>query len=336
MARNGAAPRRAPRARDVPWLRLLGYYIAVMVVAAVLIRFVPAVQEAFVSPIHPTPTPAPGQVIATRPPAAGADQALSSSARILMTLLIAFGTLVLVLPVAWVYMFTRRFRYDRSLVQSVIILPIVVGGMVMIVKNSLALAFSLFGIVAAVRFRNTLKDPRDAVYIFLALGLGLAAGVSALDIALVMSLSFNLVVLGLWKTNLGSVYGTGTARDMLAMGDPSLRRARSPQERRLLARSLWPQQDGMEAQGVLLVQSTDEETARTAAEAVLTDVSKEFRFAESSTVENGGVVLPVFIRFKDKATPVQLLNELDEYWSAHVTAAEYIPFAAGEEGRHEK
>jgi hypothetical protein len=151
-----------------------------------------------------------------------------------------------------------------------------------------------------------------------------------------MSLAFNLVVLGLWKSNLGSIYGSGTARDLLAMGDPSLRRARSPQQRRQLARALWPQQDGMEAHGVLLVQSSDPETARTAAEAALSGVSKEFKFGDSDDVDNGGVVVPVFIRFKDKATPVQLLNELDEYWSAHVTAAEYIPFAAGEEGQHEK
>jgi hypothetical protein len=92
----------------------------------------------------------------------------------------------------------------------------------------------------------------------------------------------------------------------------------------------------MQAHGVLLVQSSDQETARTAAEAALSGVSKEFRFGEASTLENGNVLVPVFVRFKDKATPVQLLNELDEYWSAHVTAAEYIPFAVSEERRNEK
>jgi hypothetical protein len=307
-------------------------------IAALLIRYVPVVRQAFVSPITTGLMPGLNEVLPmTTPVASSGDAALGASAgRIVTTSLSAIGTLVLVLPVAWVYMFTRRFRYDRSLIQSVIILPLVVGGMVMIVKNSLALAFSLFGIVAAVRFRNTLKDPRDAVYIFLALGLGLAAGVHALDIALVMSLSFNLVVLGLWTSNLGSVYGSGSARDMLAMGDPALRRARSPAQRRQLARSLWPLQDGMGAHGVLLMQSADSETARTAAEAALSGVSKEFRFVDASTVENGGVLLPVFVKFKDKGTPVQMLNELDEYWSAHVTAAEYIPFATDEEGQNEK
>jgi hypothetical protein len=323
--------------RQVPWLRFFGYYAMVVAVAAVLIRYVPAVRQAFVSPIASPPMPGPNEVLSTPLLAPGGDAALGASLeRIVATSLIALGTLVLVLPVAWVYMSTRRFRYDRSLAQSVIILPLVVGGMVLIVKNSLALAFSLFGIVAAVRFRNTLKDPRDAVYIFLALGLGLAAGVHALDIALVMSLSFNLVVLGLWKSSLGSIYGGGGTRDMLAMGDPSLRRAPSPPQRRELSAQLRAQQNGMEAHGVLLVQSSDPETAQTAADAALSGVSKEWRFLDASTLENGGSLVPVLVRFKDKATPVQLLNELDEYWSGHVTAAEYIPFPADEEGRDEK
>jgi hypothetical protein len=327
------------RGRQMPWLRFFGYYAVIVAAAAVLIRYVPAVRQAFVSEIVATPLPGRNELLSELPaaPAPGGVAALDASLeRILTTSLIALGTLALVLPVAWVYMFTRRFRYDRSLVQSVIILPLVVGGMVMIVRNSLALAFSLFGIVAAVRFRNTLKDPRDAVYIFLALGLGLAAGVNALDIALVMSLSFNLVVLGLWKSNLGSVYGGGVVRDMLAMGDPSLRRAPTPPQRRALSTQLKAQQDGMEAHGVLLIQSADPETAQTAADAALSAVGKEWRFLDSSTVENGGVLVPVLVRFKDKATPVQLLNELDEYWAGHVTAAEYLPFAAGEEGHDGK
>lgn len=117
------------------------------------------------------------------------------------------GALVVVIPVAWVYMVTKRAqRYDASVVQTVIILPIAVAGIVMVVQNSIALAFSLAGIVAAVRFRNTLKDTKDAVYVFLAIGVGLAAGVQALTLALLMSLIFNLVVLGLWRFNVGGIY----------------------------------------------------------------------------------------------------------------------------------
>jgi hypothetical protein len=98
-------------------------------------------------------------------------------------------------------MFTRRKKgYQQSMVLSLILLPVVVAGVVVLVKNSLALAFSLAGIVAAVRFRNTLDDSKDAVYIFLVTGLGLASAVH-IDVAVVMSLLFNTIVLGLWYTD---------------------------------------------------------------------------------------------------------------------------------------
>src|SRR5919197_6510204 len=86
------------------------------------------------------------------------------------------SSVLLALPTAWVYTQTRAKRgYQQSVVQTLMVLPIVVAGIVVLVKYSVALAFSLAGIVAAVRFRNTLDDSKDAVYIFLATAIGLAS-----------------------------------------------------------------------------------------------------------------------------------------------------------------
>ena len=69
------------------------------------------------------------------------------------------GAVLLAIPVAWIYTLTRKKHgYDQSVVQTLILLPALVAGVVVMVKYSLALAFSLAGIVAAVRFRNTLED----------------------------------------------------------------------------------------------------------------------------------------------------------------------------------
>ena len=107
------------------------------------------------------------------------------------------------LPVAWIYILIRRKKgFRQSLVHSLVLLPVVVAGVVVLVKNSLALAFSLAGIVAAVRFRNTLEDSKDAVYIFVATGIGLAAGVD-LPVAGVLSIIFNIVAVALWYADLG-------------------------------------------------------------------------------------------------------------------------------------
>lgn len=119
--------------------------------------------------------------------------------------LATLSALALIVPAAWVYMRTKpRARYDPSLVHTLIILPVVIAGVVLIVRDSIALAFSLAGIVAAVRFRNTLRDTKDAVYIFLAIAVGLAAGVHAFSVGLVVSVVYIAVVLGLWRFDVGT------------------------------------------------------------------------------------------------------------------------------------
>jgi hypothetical protein len=88
-------------------------------------------------------------------------------------------------------------------VQTLVILPLVVAGIVFIVQNSLALAFSLAGVVGAVRFRTTMRDSRDLVYIFLSIVVGFAAGVQSLAVGAVISIVFNFVLLITWHYDYG-------------------------------------------------------------------------------------------------------------------------------------
>src|SRR6185369_12044901 len=113
------------------------------------------------------------------------------------------GAVLLALPVAWIYTLTREKRgYQQSVVQTLMILPPLVAGVVVLVKYSVALAFSLAGIVAAVKFRNTLDDSKDAVYVFLATAIGLAAAVD-IPVATVISILFNATMLVLWYSDFG-------------------------------------------------------------------------------------------------------------------------------------
>jgi len=121
------------------------------------------------------------------------------------TVMIMVGALVLILPVTWVYMSARPSggQHNQNVVQTLVFLPIVVAGIVFIVQNSLALAFSLAGVVGAVRFRTTLRDSRDLVYIFLAITIGFAAGVQSLAVGAVISIVFNFVLLVTWHYDYG-------------------------------------------------------------------------------------------------------------------------------------
>jgi len=116
-----------------------------------------------------------------------------------LTLFALTGALLTSLPVAWVYSLTRRKKgFDQSMVHTVILLPLAVAGMVVLIQHSLALAFSLAGIVAILRFRNTLDDTKDGVYVFVATSIGISAAVGELVVGIVTSVVFNVVVLALW------------------------------------------------------------------------------------------------------------------------------------------
>ncbi len=118
------------------------------------------------------------------------------------------GAFLTALPVSWTYMSIRHGdEYDQSLISTIIILPLVVTGIVVIVQNSLALAFSLAGIAGAVRFKNSLKSSGDALFILLSVGIGLSAGIGAVELAVVMSVAFNYGFLVLWFTEYGEREG---------------------------------------------------------------------------------------------------------------------------------
>lgn len=125
----------------------------------------------------------------------------ATSVPILSSLVLA---LLVALPVVWVYRWTRpRARYSQGFAHTMLVVPIAITLVVFLVKGSLALAFGLAGIVAAVRFRTSLDEPMDAVYMFIVIGTGLAAGVQLLSVAFIASILFNAVALTIWRMNFG-------------------------------------------------------------------------------------------------------------------------------------
>ncbi len=135
------------------------------------------------------------------PNANGAAGGAGTAVSLLLSMAAA---LLLMIPVSWVYMGTRlREGYDGSVAQVILILPIAMAGIVVVVQNSIPLAFSLAGIVAIIRFRTTLKDTADALFLFAAVGVGLSAGIGALLVAVVISLFFNYTNLMVWKLDYG-------------------------------------------------------------------------------------------------------------------------------------
>ena len=126
-------------------------------------------------------------------------------------MIILLGLWLLMLPVSWVHKGIHRVSsHDHSMDETMLILPGVVAAIVLVVQHSLALAFSLAGIVAGVQFRRALQDTFDALFILVAIGTGISAGVKALEIATVLTMFFTYATLYVY------FYGDGLESDHAA------------------------------------------------------------------------------------------------------------------------
>ncbi len=186
----------------IPLTLILIYYAFWVVLVIILLRRYPALGEYL-------PIGGYDELVATDPGTfepvyTRAERTILAPTAPLKLLLSCVGSAIMAVPVSWVYFITSRARrIDQSFLQTIMILPIVVTGIAMIVVNSIALAFSLAGIVAAVRFRFSLNQPSDAMYIFVAIGIGLGSGIGALGIAAVISFTFVCATLIIWKLEYG-------------------------------------------------------------------------------------------------------------------------------------
>ena len=253
------------------------------------------------------------------------------------------GALLLMLPIAWTYVATReRYRVDKSLVTTISLLPLAVAAIMVIVRDSLAVAFSLAGIAGLVRFRNALDDARDAMYVILAIAVGLGAGVGALEAAAALSVLFNFVAVILWKWN--------TAQPVIvdiALGERSIPRGQSlfqaltssqppgrhpapvaewlepAAARPLLENEATPTVETVASRrnGMLRVHAADDIPTRREIEAVLDEHAKRWVFESDDRGADGLPTLTYEIRLKKRYQPAHLLGALQHRLGPHLAEA---------------
>jgi hypothetical protein len=108
--------------------------------------------------------------------------------RSLLALLLAFA---LGQVVALVYVATfRGLSYSRSTVHGLALGSVITCMLMLAVGSSIAAGIGLAGGLSAVRFRTSLRDPRDVMFVFAALGVGMASGAHAPAVAILGALVF--------------------------------------------------------------------------------------------------------------------------------------------------
>jgi hypothetical protein len=330
---SGSRRRIGPTALGIP-LRVAVYYAALAVAIVVVVR---TVSPGTLTDLLALRTATDPSVIGPRVEMRGA---LASTIAMLAAAL-------LTLPVAWVYTLTHERRgFRQSVVHTLLLLPVVVAGVVVLVKDSIPLAFSLAGIVAAVRFRNTLEDSKDAVYVFLSTAIGLAAGVS-LPVAAAISVMFNLIILALWLTDFARTPARTAARDarrrlertlasvnrtgeFVARLDADLLSALPAPQLEALADRAWrrrkrlaPELDGTgKADTLLRVRSTDVAKVRPLIEPVLDTHVKRLRYGGVVHEPDGQDWIEYRVRLRRTEDAAQLVHALREAGGDLVTDTE--------------
>ena len=309
-------------------VRLVTYYVLVIVLISGLFYALPALgryqaaerarQGARASLELDQAPPAVQVAPATAGPAEWLDP--ERSVPVVISLVAA---LLVALPVAWVYRWTRpRRRYNQTFAQTLIVVPIAITLVVFLVKGSLALAFSLAGIVAAVRFRTTLDEPLDAVYLFIVIGTGLAAGVQLIFVALMASIMFNAVALTVWRLNVGSQpalldgwrlveavpQGPMPAPGGMALRPDATGGAEEPA-------------DPYNAR--LRLHVTQVDAAQRFATAFLDEHAKKWRMAEVATEADGSSVIEFDLRLKKSVDLAAFIKGIEQ-GDPHVTRVELM------------
>ena len=219
---------------------------------------------------------------------------------VMVALVLAFGV---TLPITWVYRWTRpRKKYSQSFAHTLLVIPTSITLVVFLVKGSLALAFSLAGIVAAVRFRTSLEEPMDAVYMFMAIGIGLAAGTQLTTVAYLASLVFVAISLGVWKSNFG-------ARPAVISGWTIVYPEKSAQVSEASDAAVATPKP-RDAQ--IEVEATSVEEVQKATDLILNANTKRWQVADVIHNEDGTVVVMFDVWLKKSVNPLSLVRDIEE------------------------
>ncbi len=228
-----------------------------------------------------------------------------------MSLLFSF---LFALPVTWVYRWTRpRKKYSQAFAQTLLVVPIAIALVVFLVKDSVALAFSLAGIVAAVRFRTSLNEPMDATYMFIVIGIGLAAGIQYGSVAILASVAFNTVALGVWRMNWG-------AEPAVLSGFKLVRSAKEGSLTGVSGAQAGKAPKPYNAR--LRVHTTQIKAAQQAAVALLPTYAKRWQQVRTVKQKDGTAIVEFDVRLKKKTDPAAFTAALEKSAEGHTRKVE--------------
>jgi hypothetical protein len=113
--------------------------------------------------------------------------------------------LALCVVIAWVYTLTYQgLSYLRGFAQTLATAGIVSALVMMAIGSDVGRGLGLVGALTIIRFRTTLKDTRDLLFVFASLVVGVACGVFAFGVAIVGTAVFSAAMIYVTWSSFGS------------------------------------------------------------------------------------------------------------------------------------
>lgn len=82
------------------------------------------------------------------------------------------------------YLTSPRVSYNGSFGISLVAMTIITTAIMAVISSNIALSLGMVGALSIIRFRTAIKDPRDAMFIFWSIMIGICCGVAQYIVAL--------------------------------------------------------------------------------------------------------------------------------------------------------
>jgi len=131
-------------------------------------------------------------------------QSLSSGGSITIAAILVSMTASLLFGVSIALIYRQAYEgvlFQKSYAVTIVLISLVTTMVIMVISGNLVLSLGMVGALSIVRFRAAIKDPIDIVYIFWAVGVGIANGVAYFSVSFVSSIFIGICLLLAKKIN---------------------------------------------------------------------------------------------------------------------------------------
>lgn len=105
------------------------------------------------------------------------------------------------------YLSTRKTFYNKTFNVSLAAIAVITASIILAMQSNLAISLGMVGALSIVRFRTAVKDPKDLVFLFWSISIGIICGAGIYEIAVISSLIITIGLFALELTPVGSASG---------------------------------------------------------------------------------------------------------------------------------